>query len=165
MESADQPGEAFRLAMRRLASTVSVITCSVDGVWRGITATAVSPVCIEPPALLVCINRASPTHEGVRRSGAYCINLLYHHQSDISRAFGGQAPDLPRFESGQWLVNDAGIPYLADGQASLFCELDRQLDYGTHTIFVGRVTATVIAEKVAPLIYQDGSYVRAAAGA
>lgn len=157
-----QMGESFRLAMRRLASTVSVITCNPDGQWRGITATAVSPVCIEPPALLACINRDSPAHDGLLRSGGYCVNLLYHTQADISRSFGGQAPAGQRFKSGAWRENAAGIPYLEDGQASIFCELDRHLDYGSHTIFVGRVTDTRIAENVAPLIYQDGRYVLAA---
>ena len=54
--------EDFRKAMRRVASTVNVISIYVDGQPMGITATAVSSISLDPPSLLVCINRAASLH-------------------------------------------------------------------------------------------------------
>ena len=53
---ADEIEHVFRQSMRRLATTVSVITCMSEGSPYGITATAVSSLCVEPPSLLVCLN-------------------------------------------------------------------------------------------------------------
>jgi flavin reductase len=65
----------FRHAMRRFATTVSIVTCSGDWGWHGVTATTVVPVCIEPPTLLVCINQATLFYERLAGSGNFCINL------------------------------------------------------------------------------------------
>src|SRR3546814_16028253 len=54
--------EDFRQAMRRVASTVNVITICVDGEPMGITATAMSSLAMDPPSLLVCINQAAAMH-------------------------------------------------------------------------------------------------------
>jgi flavin reductase (DIM6/NTAB) family NADH-FMN oxidoreductase RutF len=60
---------------------------------------------------------------------------------------------------GAWRDTEEGLPYLTDAQANLFCEIDRISDYGTHTIFIGRVSSAVVHADVDPLLYQDGKYV------
>ena len=57
-----EPGE-FRNAMRNLASGVAIVTTGVGDSRRGLTASSVTSICIEPPCLLVSINTKSEAHE------------------------------------------------------------------------------------------------------
>jgi flavin reductase (DIM6/NTAB) family NADH-FMN oxidoreductase RutF len=80
----------FRNAMRRLATTVSVVTCADEDGWHGMTTTAVASVCTEPPPLLVCVNRATAFYGRLSAAGNFCINLLGAPHVQISQAFGGR---------------------------------------------------------------------------
>lgn len=150
--------EAFRAAMRRFASTVSIISCSDDGHFHGMSATAVTSVCVDPPALLVCINNSAATHGALTRSGRFCVNILRSFHCDLSQVFSGKLRGGDRFRLGDWRVSADGLPFLADAQANLFCRVDRTLDYETHTVFLGRVYATRAEEQVDALLYQNGEY-------
>src|SRR3546814_15206357 len=68
---------AFRAAMRRLAATVTVIsTRADDGIRHGMTATAVTSVSADPPAVLACVNRSAALHAQLHLGPLFCINLL-----------------------------------------------------------------------------------------
>lgn len=79
--------------------------------------------------------------------------------SHLSQAFSGKLKGEDRFRLGAWHETDDGLPFLSDAQANLFCEIDRITDYGTHTIFIGRVYFARVDVDVDPLLYQDGKYV------
>jgi len=153
----DQNEENFRQSMRRLAATVCVISCQNDGVRHGITVTSVTSLCFSPLSILVCINQRASVLAPLQKEQRYCINVLQASQVEISRRFSGGVPSEERFLDGNWEIED-GIPYLADAQANLFCEIDTAYGYSTHDIIIGRVARSRFAAKVAPLIYQDGIY-------
>jgi flavin reductase len=148
----------FRNAMRRLATTVSVVTCADGDGWYGMTATAVTSVCTEPPALLVCINTATDFYRPLLASGNFCINLLRSPHVRVSQAFGGTLRGAERFERGDWTLA-RGLPCLIDAQANLFCKTEVITHFGTHAVFIGRVHEVWFSKDVAPLVYQDGHYV------
>ncbi|UXT61358.1 flavin reductase family protein (plasmid) [Agrobacterium fabrum] len=149
--------------MRRLTTTVSVITSSTDGDWYGMTATAVTSVCAEPAALLVCINASSSLHSPVLASGQFCVNMLQVNQQDISTAFAGRLKGRDRFLAGDWRISEEGLPYLTDAQASLFCTLQQTVPFGTHSIVIGTVNRVLFSETISPLLYEDGKYARSMA--
>jgi flavin reductase (DIM6/NTAB) family NADH-FMN oxidoreductase RutF len=148
----------FRNAMRRLATTVSVVTCADKDGWHGMTATAVASVCTEPPALLVCINTATDFYGPLSASGSFCINLLRSPHVRVSQAFGGRFRGAERFARGDWALA-RGLPFLVDAQANLFCKTEAITHFGTHGVFIGRVDEVRFCKDVAPLVYQDGHYV------
>ncbi len=150
--------DIFRHSMRRLAASVSVVTCACGGVRHGMTATAVTALCMEPASLLVCINARTSFLAPLLAGRAFCVNLLQSSQADISRRFGGEAIGEARFAKGQWHADTAGIPYLADAQASIFCQVDEVIPYGTHKIVIGRVQRGQFAPDFEPLIYHNGNY-------
>ena len=154
-------GSDFKLAMRRLTSTVTVLTCSVAGQRFGMTATAVTSVCAEPPSLLVCVNRSASFHSPMAGAKRFCVNLLKVGQQNVSAAFGGQKKGNDKFTEGVWLSSDDGIPYLADAQANIFCSPSERFSFETHTIFVGRVESLLLANEISPLLYQDGGFAKA----
>lgn len=144
--------------MRRLASTVSIVSCAVGGNRYGIAATAVTSLCAEPASVLLCVNEARAIVPALTERGYFYLNLLQSSQEKVSRAFGGERGGQERFSVGDWQEDDDGLPYLVGAQANLLCRLEGVTGYGTHKIFIGHVLGGHFTEEVNPLIYQDGYY-------
>ena len=147
----------FRQAMRRVASTVNVITVCVGGEPMGITATAMSSLSLDPPSLLICINRTASLHSPLEDVSHFCVNVLHRSQEEIARMFADRSQQALRFVSG-WEVDCNRPPRLADAQAAILCRRIRHFPYGTHSIFVGEVEEVKVRGDVDPLLYVDGRY-------
>ena len=156
-------GNAFRNAMRRFASTVSIVTVRNGAERHGTTATAVTSVSMDPPSMLVCVNRESRLHGHLEAGERFCVNLLHVDNLEASRLFASPLSSADRFACGDWQTDAASVPYLADAQANVFCIKDKAVEYGSHTIFIGRVVDVRTREDVAPLLYQNGCYAADAA--
>jgi flavin reductase (DIM6/NTAB) family NADH-FMN oxidoreductase RutF len=153
----DELAAQTKLALRRLASAVAVVTCR-DGTRRhAMTATAVNAMSMQPPSMIVCVNRASAFHAAISRADRFAINILHRSQVEISKECGGTARGEDRFGFGAWSEDD-GVPVLTDAQARIVCASEDRFDFGSHTIFLGRVTAVGVHGAVDPLIYVDGQY-------
>ncbi len=144
--------------MRRLAASVSIVVAKGDDGPVGMAATSITSLTVDPPAILVCVNRATSLHALLVPTAPLSVNLLSKHQQDVSAAFGGGIPREERFKVGNWEDGAQGLPILAGAQANLDCVIDTMLAYGTHSIVIARVLRASISESVAPLIYQDGGY-------
>lgn len=154
----DEVPAQFRLAMRRLAASVSIVIAKGDDGPVGMAATSITSLTIDPPAILVCVNRATSLHALLVPTAPLSVNLLSRHQKDVSTAFGGGTPIEERFKVGNWESGDNGLPQLADAQANLDCVIDAMLAYGTHSIVIARVIRAKVSNGVDPLIYQNGGY-------
>lgn len=148
----------FRAAMRRLAASVAIVAAKGENGPVGMAATSVTSLTVDPPAVLVCVNRSTLLHGLLVPTAALSVNLLSREQQDVSAAFGGGIPQEDRFRSGDWREGPGGLPELAGAQANLSCVIDAMLAYGTHSIVIARVLAARVSDAVAPLIYQDGGY-------
>jgi flavin reductase (DIM6/NTAB) family NADH-FMN oxidoreductase RutF len=153
----DPLAEQTKLALRRLASAVAVVTCRAGPTRHAMTATAVNAMSMQPPSMIVCVNRSSAFHAAISAAGAFAINILHRSQVRISMDCGGSARGEDRFGFGRW-SEEHGVPVLPDAQARIVCAMQERFDYGSHTIFVGRVTAVGTHGAVDPLIYVDGHY-------
>lgn len=148
----------FRAAMRRLAASVSIVVAKGEDGPVGIAATSITSLTVDPPAILVCVNRTASLHACLQPTAPLSVNLLSRHQQDVSAAFGGGVAHSERFKVGVWTQVAGHLPILADAQANMSCVIDAMLAYGTHSIVIARVLQTTLGGEVAPLIYQDGSY-------
>jgi flavin reductase (DIM6/NTAB) family NADH-FMN oxidoreductase RutF len=162
MTAAQQPtgyeiAPAFRQAMRRLTSTVCIVSAQRDGRPVGMTMTAVASVSMEPPSLLICAKRSSSLHPALQPGALFCVNVLRVGQDAVAAAFGGGASHAERFGLGAWRM-EKGVPYLGDALSSLFCTIDLAVDHGSHTVFIGAVREVLDGGEGAPLIYCDGRY-------
>jgi flavin reductase len=149
--------EDFRQAMRRVASTVSVITICVDGQPMGITATAMSSLAMDPPSLLVCIHRSAVMHARMTDVSHFGVNVLHRDQEHLAKMFADKNLRELRFASG-WHLDHAGPPRLPDAQASVLCRRIDDHPFGTHSIFIGVVEDVIYRPDVQPLVYVDGRY-------
>lgn len=150
--------DAFRMAMRRVGNTVAIISAGSGAERHGTTATSVTSISMEPPSLLVCLNRTSRLHDLLGRGGRFCVNVLHTDNIETARIFSNPAIGPERFNAGDWRTDADGTPYLANAQANLFCSKEKEVGYGSHTIFIGRVLKAQSREDVSPLLYRDGRY-------
>ena len=153
--------QGFRQAMRRVASTVNVISICVDGQPLGITATAVSSLSLDPPSLLVCINRTASVHGPMGGMPHFRVNVLHRDQEAIAAMFADRAQHALRFLSG-WDLDCGTAPRLLDAQASILCRRTDHHQFGTHSIFIGVVEEVFTRPEIDPLLYLDGRYGSAA---
>jgi flavin reductase (DIM6/NTAB) family NADH-FMN oxidoreductase RutF len=153
----DQLAAQTKLALRRLASAVAVVTCRDGETRHAMTATAVNAMSMHPPSMIVCVNRATAFHAAISRADAFAINILHRSQVQVSIDCGGKAHGEDRFGEGEW-GEENGAPVLSDAQARIVCTKEDRFDYGSHTIFLGRVTSVGIHGAVDPLVYVDGHY-------
>ncbi len=152
-------------SMRRLASSVSVVTAIDDGEKYAMAATSVTSLSMNPPSLLVCVNKTTGMHQALDNGGDFAINVLSNDQQEVSAACGGKLTGEERFTVGNWTETSAGLPYLKDAQSVVVLEQDGRYEYGSHTIFIGKVKEIKNSEKVNPLLYVDGRYTTAAEAA
>ena len=152
----------FRQAMRSVASTVNVITICVRGEPMGITATAMSSLAMDPPSLLVCINRAAAMHASMEDVAHFGVNVLHRDQEHLAQMFAGRSKHMLRFADG-WEIDCERPPRLLEAQASILCRRIDHHQFGTHSIFIGVVEDVVVRREIDPLVYLDGKY-RSAAG-
>ena len=150
----------FRNAMRHLAGHVCIITSSdKNGSRFGCTATAVASVSAEPPSILTCINKQNGSRDAIQTTGYFGINILQQDDVSLSNRFAGKLRGEERFEEGEWITLETGVPILASALASFDCKVTDVADGHSHDIFIGEViTARAIDGNDNPLLYAHGSY-------
>ncbi|MGH3359778.1 MAG: flavin reductase family protein, partial [Nocardioidaceae bacterium] len=67
---------AFRDALGRFASGVTVVTTRLDGEDHASTASAFTSVALDPPLVLVCIDHKSRFHAAVSESRSWAVSIL-----------------------------------------------------------------------------------------
>lgn len=150
----------FKQAMRRLAAGVTIVTTRHGQVRGGLTATAVCSLSIEPPQLLVCVNRSAAAHALIAEGENLCVNLLAHKHHSLAARFAGQTGILgaDRFDEGRWGQLKTGAPVLEDALASFDCVVSEKVAASTHTIFIGRVVDVHLRANGRPLLYAGGAW-------
>jgi flavin reductase len=147
----------FKNGMRHLAAAVNVITTQHMGKKAGMTATAVCSLTAEPPLLLVCININAFSHEIIRRSGRFVVNVLSTDDVAVANRFAGGDVEN-RFQTGDWAELPSGGLALSSAVVSFDCSLSGDIPVSTHSIFLGRVEQVVVHSERASLLYAGGKY-------
>lgn len=145
--------------LRRFARSVVVISTRDAERRYAMTATAVTELSLDPPSLLVCVNKGATMFGPLNDGADFCVNILDRQQENISAACSGKLNGEDRFCVGFWDESQPfGVPYLADAQVSFICRNEKRLQHGTHGLFIGHVLEVHSREGVDPLIYMDGGY-------
>jgi flavin reductase (DIM6/NTAB) family NADH-FMN oxidoreductase RutF len=151
--------EDLKRALRRIVRSVVVVTARRGDRAYAMAATAVSEVSLDPPSMLVCVNRKTSLFAALDTGAPLALNVLSSDHEAVSRACGGGARGDARFAVGAW--HDAGTgapPILRDACAVILLDQARTLDHGTHRIIVGNVTDVLFPGAATPLAYFDGAY-------
>ncbi|GAA0193159.1 MULTISPECIES: flavin reductase family protein [unclassified Aeromicrobium] len=156
--SVDQ--RAFRDALGRFASGVTVVTTVLDGVDHAMTASAFCSVSLEPPMVLVCSHRASRFHDAVLTTGTWGVSILTEEGRDASAWFADRGRPLEDQLAGVPFHRGAnGAPLLDDALAWLECTTHAVHDGGDHSVIMGAVTGAAVRDGVDdPLLYYRSHY-------
>lgn len=148
--------DEFRSALARFPSGVTVVT-SRDGDERfhGITVSAFCSLSLDPPRVLICVEKTTGSHNALESSKAFVVNILSAEQRDVSDRFASLAED--KFESLDFETGIDGIPLLLGCLATLECRVTNSHDGGDHSIFVGEVEKATVNDGD-PILYFRGDY-------
>jgi flavin reductase (DIM6/NTAB) family NADH-FMN oxidoreductase RutF len=149
-----------RKIMGRFATGVTIVTTAGNDRRNGLTANAVTSVSLDPPLVLVAIDKRAGTHAELKQNGCFAISILSADQEEVSRRFATPGPK--DFSGLVWKTAVTGAPILEGALGYVDCRVTEVLPGGDHDLFLGRIVAGGFAENGAPLLYYSGKYRRLA---
>jgi flavin reductase (DIM6/NTAB) family NADH-FMN oxidoreductase RutF len=150
----------FRQAFSQLAAGVCIITTTDSmGQPRGLTATAVTSLSLDPPLAIVCIDNRASTAAALQAGSGFIVHVLSADQEGLARQFARSGPD--KFSGVAYQITATGYPRLEHCLASIECAAHCCYPGGDHSIVVGRVIDTrIMNDSAAPLLYVRGGFAR-----
>jgi flavin reductase (DIM6/NTAB) family NADH-FMN oxidoreductase RutF len=151
----------FRQVLGRFATGVTVITVCKDSIKHGMTANAFTSVSLDPPLILVSIDKEADMHGFMMESDAFCINILAEHRREWSDWWAGKAPkDQDQFADIPHSIKATGSPVLDDCLGYIDCKVWARYDGGDHTLFVGKVQEATVNDDAdfKPLLFFASKY-------
>ena len=148
----------FRNAMRQWASGVAVVTTRRDDGIQAITVSSFCSLSLDPPLVLICIDRSASCHDLLAAGSCFAVNILKSEQVEIAaRAAGKHGDRGNRLEGVSFRTVATGAPVLDGCLGFLDCALVDRHGGGDHTIFVGRVEVAGSVDG-RPLLFYDRGY-------
>jgi flavin reductase len=153
-------GARFREAMSHVAAAVHIVTTGGPAGLGGITATSVASITVEPPMMLFCISKNSPSAARMIENGVFCINTLSSSHEPLADIFAGRTGHHleERFASGEWAKLVTGAPVLKRAAAAFDCRLAEVKEVMTHLIMIGAVEAVEYGRRGSGLTYAHREY-------
>jgi flavin reductase (DIM6/NTAB) family NADH-FMN oxidoreductase RutF len=149
--------QSYREAVGHFTTGVAVVTTLHRGLRYGVTASAVSSLSLDPPMLLVCLNRRLATRDALVAARHFAVNVLREDQADLATTFATRAPD--KFAGVDVVEGSHGVPLIAGALAHLQCTVVDPVDAATHTVFLAEVHDALVGAG-GPLAYFRGSFGR-----
>lgn len=151
---------AFRGALGRFASGVTVATTVLDGVDHAMTASAFTSVSLDPALVLICTHKTSRFHAAVLESGIWGISVLAEEGELASAWFANRGRPLEdQLADFAFTRGESGVALMGDSLAWLECATTAVHDGGDHAIIVGAVTAAAVRDDIDdPLLYYRSHY-------
>ncbi|WP_228454418.1 flavin reductase family protein [Streptomyces alkaliphilus] len=144
----------FRDCLGRFATGVTVVTTEQGGGVHGATVGSFTSVSLDPPLVMVSLDRRSRICGLMTDASSFGVNILAAHQQDLALHFAGRP--LPVHTPVSWEPDAAG-PRLADCAAHLDCVPWAAYDGGDHVLHVGRVRSFTTRD-AEPLIFHGGAF-------
>lgn len=142
--------------MRHFPTGVTVVTSMREGEPRGVTVSAFASVSLDPPLVLICINREARSYLYISTSKVFCVNILAGDQRALAERFAGKLREH-QFDGVEYDVDVTGAAVLRGTVAHLDCEVAQEHHAGSHSIFIGRVLSAR-SRSGSPLGYYNGDF-------
>lgn len=160
MTSEITDAKVLRRAFGAFATGVTVVTVG-GSVAHGMTANSFTSVSLDPPLVLVCVDREAVMHANLSAAGCFGVSVLAADQEDVARYFANRRRPLgmAQFESVAWHAGQLTAAPLIDGAAAHFeCGLWQAYDGGDHTIFLGQVLSLDRRPDADVLVFHNGAF-------
>lgn len=149
---------AFRVAMRRHAAGVCIITCRAGDELNGMVVTSATSFSMDPPSVLVCLNQMTSLAPMVKVARVFGLTILGSGHEEVAARFSRKPSGAARFDQAVWRLDDDRQPWLEGAVANLSCVVERETIFGTHIAVIGRIVDVHLGDDVPSLIYRDGAY-------
>jgi 3-hydroxy-9,10-secoandrosta-1,3,5(10)-triene-9,17-dione monooxygenase reductase component len=149
----------FRRAAGQFLTGVTIVTAlTEDGTPVGLTANSFTTVSLDPPLVLVCLDKRLGSYPAFQLGRAFAVHVLGEEQADLSTRFAMRGED--KFRGLPWRKGADGVPLLSDYIALWECRIVHAYEGGDHTIFVGQVERLEVADdRRLPLGFLRGKYI------
>lgn len=148
----------FRRVFSAFPTGVTVVT--VGGpVPHGMTASSFTSVSLDPPMLLICIDRSAKMYRRIFDAPHFAVSVLGERDAGIAKHFAssGRPDGIEQFQVGQWRLGvQSGAPILDYAEAAFECRRHTSYECGDHLIVIGEVEATRRSEGRDPLVFVNG---------
>jgi flavin reductase (DIM6/NTAB) family NADH-FMN oxidoreductase RutF len=145
---------------RQFVTGVTVVTAMDGEQPRGLAVNAFSSISLDPPMVMVCVQRTSSTYECLFRASHLAINILSTDQVDVVNRFASKSSD--KFSGVDWKPGRFGSPLISRSSAQMEVEIRERLQASTHTIFICRVVDAAVTD-LHPIVYSAGKFFDGAA--
>jgi flavin reductase len=146
--------EIFKHSMRLLAGGVCIAASAKDGERLGLTVTAVCSLTLDPPTLIVCVNRDAGAHATMRATKRISVNFLASDHIELAELFASASfKGAGRFDPAKWIDMASGVPALIGALAALDCEIIEEMAVGQHSVFFCEVKAARLDPEKEPLVH------------
>lgn len=158
-----QPSPAeLRDVLRFWTTGVAIVSSSFEEITHGMTVNSFTSLSLEPPLVMVSLEKITRTHGLVKNAGVFGVSILAEDQKELSNRFAGRESELSnRFDNVNSFKLETGSPLLSEAIAFFDCRVATTHDAGTHTIFISEVLAAGVNpgnEKRKPLVYFNRNY-------
>jgi flavin reductase (DIM6/NTAB) family NADH-FMN oxidoreductase RutF/rubredoxin len=131
-----------RNALFKISYGLYVVTSARDGEKNGFIGNTVFQITSKPPRMAIGVSVDNHTHGFIRDSGLFAVSILSRSvDPELIRIFGyNSGRDMDKFAETAWSPGKSGVPLIKEGAVAVFeCEVERAIDFETHTIFAGKV--------------------------
>lgn len=149
----------FKNALSQFASGITVITFTDEKQMGGLTVTGFSSLSLEPPLVLITINKNTPSHDKILSSGGFAVNILGNDQEEISNQFASSKTDKHNLiQNFGYSIQETNSPILKNCLTNLDCRVESEFSGGDHSIVVGKVVWSFVDNTKRPLVYYNRNY-------
>ncbi len=147
----------FRNVLSRFATGITVVTGVIPGgKATGVTVNSFSSISMDPPLVMVCLDKRTKSLEAFTEGDCFAIHILGSHQKEVSNRFATVGEDkLVGVEYEEW---EGCCPVLRDCLAVLKCHREAVHDAGDHLIVIGRIREMEEGGDREPLLYYRSGY-------
>jgi flavin reductase (DIM6/NTAB) family NADH-FMN oxidoreductase RutF len=152
---------SFRASMRLVASSISLVTARDEaGDWHGMAVTSAGSLSMDPPSMMVAVNRTASIYPVILQTGRFTLNLMDESQAALLEPFARSDMRDQRFAADDWAAAGLGGPVLKGALCSHVCSVAETHDFGTHTVFFGTVDEVIVPDEIsqdpAPVLWLNG---------
>jgi len=155
--------KSMRESLRFWTTGVTIVSVAHMGIQHGMTVNSFTSLSLEPPLVLVSLEKGTRTHDLVVEAGVFAVTLLSQSQELLSDRFAGKDSEKSdRFADIEILTLESGNPVLSDGLAFFDCQVQASHSAGSHSLFIAEVLSTGhlngTSSSEPPLVYHNRSY-------
>lgn len=153
--SGEPDPEVMKTFNRQFVTGVTVVTTHDGENPKGLAVNAYASISLEPPLVMVCVQKTSSTYPALFASKHLGINIIANSQKATVATFASKSSD--KFAEIDWHAGPNGSPMIDGSSASIEAEIRERFQAKTHTIFVCRVRHAEVSDNE-PMVYKAGRF-------